>query len=172
MASNPFFSGRIPQPLLDAIEAHREQTEESKTEVLTRALAKYIGYELDEEKPSIPPIQEKLDEIFYRLEKLEKQLITPDNKSKSIVKQLKIASDNSQITKDESNADSLGITSDNKVQILSTKSTVALIGKGCSSTSLNRWKRQNDLPKVVNGYQISSEGKGKWKITRIDNADN
>ena len=172
MASNPFFSGRIPQSLLDSIEAYRQQTGESKTEVLTRALAKYVSYELDEEKPSIPPIQDKLDEIFRRLEVLEKGKITPDNKNKSKIKQLKITSDNTEITKNKSNADNLEITNDNKVQILSTKDTIALIGKGCSATSLNRWKRQNELPKIVNRYQIESKEKGKWKITKIDNNDN
>ena len=171
MASNPFFSGRIPQSLLDSIEAYRQQTGESKTEVLTRALAKYVSYELDEEKPSIPPIQDKLDEIFRRLEVLEKGKITPDNKSESIIKQLEITSDNSVITKDKSNTDNLEIISDNKVRILSTKDTVALIGKGCSSTSLGRWRRKNELPKIVNEYQIESEGKGQWKITKVDNAD-
>ena len=160
MASNPFFSGRIPQSLSDAIEAHRKQTGESKTEVLTRALAKYINYELDEEKPSIPPIQEKLNEIFNRLKALENNQITSDNKRKQVIQQPEIEFDNNQIT------------SDNRVQILSTKNTVALVGKGCSSTSLSRWRREDKLPKIVNSYQIDNADNKKWKVTKLNNSDN
>ena len=160
MANNPFFSGRIPQHLFDAIEAHRKETEESKTEVLTRALAKYINYELDEEKPSIPPIQEKLDEIFSRLSTLEKQLIITDNKREQVVQQPEIAFDNNKIT------------NDNKVQILSAKETSALVGKGCSQSSLSIWKKQNELPKIKNGYQIEYVKRGEWKVTKLDNSDN
>ena len=160
MASNPFFSGRIPQPLFDAIEAYRKQTDESKTEVLTRALARYINYELDEEKPSVPPIQEKLDEIFRRLEAIEKQTITSDNKKEQVVNQPEIVFDNNKIT------------NDNKIQILSTEETSALVGKGCSKSSLSAWKKQNELPKVKNGYQIEFVKRGSWKVTKIDNGDN
>lgn len=162
MASNPFFSGRISSSLFNAVEAYREQTGESKTEVLTRALAKYIGYEAKREKSSIPPIQEKLDEIFRRLEALENKKITVDNKKKLEAKQLEISNDDSLIKVDLSN------------QILSTKDTVALAGKGCSPTSLRRWRKENKLPKIINGYQIDNADNNKWKVIKInkDNIDN
>lgn len=168
MASNPFYSGRIPQSLFDAVEAYREQTAESKTDVLTRALAKYIAYELDKDKQPVPPIQEKLDEIFNRLSILEKQSITVDNREKNTIKQLEITSDkgviNSDIIKE--------ITGDNKSQILSTKDAVALLGKGTSPSTLARWKKENKLPKEKNGYRINNKSRGKWIITKIDNTDN
>lgn len=169
MANNPFFSGRIPQPLFDAIEDYRKQTGESKTEVLTKALAQYVKYELEEEKLSIPPIQKTFDEIFSRLEKIENELFNfVRDEKEGRIKQLEITSDNNQIT----TTDNQKITDDNNVKILSTKDTVDLVGKGCSSTSLARWKRQNELPKIKNGYQIEDAGRGKWKITKLDNNDN
>lgn len=173
MASNPFFSGRIPQPLLDAIEVYRNQTGESKTEVLIRALAKYVNYELEEDKPSIPPIQKTFNEIFSRLELIEKELPNfVKKKTEQKIEQLEITSDNNKITNKKNSNDNQKITPDNKAKMLSTKDTVALIGKGCSSTSLGRWKKQNELPKIKNGYQIEDAGRGKWKVTKIDNTDN
>ena len=156
MATNPFFSGRIPQGLYDRIEEYRIKTNESKSEVLIRALAKYVEYQLEKKAPQIPPIREEFNKIYKRLEALENKLT--ENKE-HLPKQLKITVDNNVITTENSS----------NIQILSTKNTVELIGTGCSSTSLNRWKRQNKLPKIKNGYQIEESGKGKWKITKIDN---
>lgn len=48
MTTSPSFSGHIPQALFDAVEAHLAITGEAKTELLIRALAAYIGYELPE----------------------------------------------------------------------------------------------------------------------------
>ena len=164
MATNPFFSGRIPQSLFDRIEEYRKQTKESKSEVLIRALAKYVGYQLEEKAPQIPPIREEFDKIYKRLENIESQL---DKHREQLPKQLEITVDNNAITKKSNNNGE--IVSNSSIKILSTKDTVDLIGKGCSSTSLHRWKRQNKLPKIKNGYQIEESGKGKWKITKIDN---
>lgn len=47
MAASPFFSGRIPQKLFDAIEDHRQRTGESKTDVLVKALSAYIDVPLE-----------------------------------------------------------------------------------------------------------------------------
>ena len=156
MATNPFFSGRIPKSLNDRIEEYRKYTNESKSEVLIRALAKYVKYQLEEKAPQIPPIREEFDKIYKRLEVLENQLT---EHKEYLPKQLEIAVDNKVITAENSSS----------IQILSTKDVVALIGKGCSRTSLSRWKRQNELPKTKNGYQIEESEKGKWKITKIDN---
>ena len=156
MATNPFFSGRIPQDLFDRIEEYRVQTNESKSEVLIRALAKYVEYQLEEKAPQIPPIREEFNKIYKRLETLENQLT---EHREYLPKQLEITVDNKVITTEKSS----------NIQILSTKDTINLIGTGCSSTSLHRWKKQNELPKIKNGYQIEESGKGKWKVTKIDN---
>lgn len=183
MASNPFFSGRIPQSLLDSIEAHRKETGESKTEVLTKALARYVGCELDEEKPSIPPIQEKLDEIFSRLENLEKQVITLDNKDQQITQQLEIPADNSKITGDNSitteqnniakhGNDNNAITFDNELRMISVKELIELIG--VSRSTLSFWKKRKKLPQKKEGYIIdydyenSKPRNGIW-IVKKDN---
>lgn len=164
MGSNPFFSGRIPQNLYDGIENYRKETGESKTDVLIKALAQYIGYKLEEKEPSIPPIKEKFDEIFKRLEELEKNLLSEEeNKTepKSNSEQLEISYDNDLIT------------DDNKIQILSTKKIIELLG--VSASSLGVWKKKGLLPKEIKGYKLEfdrSETKPRnsfWKVTNIDN---
>ena len=111
MTSNPFFSGRIPQGLYDRIEEYRQQTEESKTEILIRALAQYVNYSLEENTSPPPPIQKTFDEIFKRLEALESEIWA----SESILDQNEvIISDNSTITESTVN-DLQEITSDNDV---------------------------------------------------------
>ena len=72
MTTNPFFSGRIPQGLYDRIEEYREQTGESKTEILIRALAQYVDYPLEGDAP--PPIKQTFEEIFSRLAIIESKI--------------------------------------------------------------------------------------------------
>lgn len=47
MAASPFFSGRIPQKLFDAVEDYRQRTGESKTDILVKALSAYINVPLE-----------------------------------------------------------------------------------------------------------------------------
>ena len=164
MGSNPFFSGRIPQNLYDGIENYRKETGESKTDVLVKALAQYIGYKLEKKEPSIPPIKEKFDEIFKRLEQLEKHLLTEEKietERPSNSKQLEITYDNNVII------------SNNQSQILPTKKTVELLK--VSAASLGVWKKKGLLPKEVEGYRLEfnhSETKPRnsfWKVTKLDN---
>lgn len=176
MATNPFFSGRIPKPLFEAIESYRQQTEESKTDVLTKALAKYINYELEENKPNIPPIQKTFDEIFYRLEAIEKELPNFIKKKKEQkVEQLEIKSDNIKITHSKSKLienDNQKITTDN-TKVLSTKEVTNLIN--LKQSTMSHWKRKNKLPKTINGYIIDFDHHQMnpkadfWKITKVDN---
>ena len=52
--TKPFFSGRIPQDLYDAVEKYREESGETKTEVLIRGLSEYIGVKImATDKPKI-----------------------------------------------------------------------------------------------------------------------
>lgn len=50
MAVSPFFSGRIPQSLWDAVESYRQQAGESKTDVLVKALSAYIGVPIEDQQ--------------------------------------------------------------------------------------------------------------------------
>lgn len=97
MTNNPFFSGRIPQELHNAIEHYRRETQLSKTQILIEALSQYIGYEQKKNETNVPPIQQKLTDIFNRLENLERE-----------VNYLKMKNDNNEITTDNNE-----ITNDN-----------------------------------------------------------
>ena len=182
MATNPFFSGRIPQALLDRIESFRKETGEGKTDILIKALAKYVGFELEKDKPSYPPIRQELNSIFVRLEQLEeivgvdKETVVTKNKN-----QLELnydtetvpPNDNSSITNDnktdkvessqafpdnEADRDKENnnnkITGDNKkeVRVLSTVEASKLIG--VDKSTLSRWKKKGKLPRVYKGYEI------------------
>ena len=66
--TNPFFSGRTLQGLYNHIEEYRKETDEYKTDILIRTLAKYSEYKLEEDQPNIPPIKKTFDEMLYLLE--------------------------------------------------------------------------------------------------------
>lgn len=66
--SKPFFSGRIPQDLLDAVEAHCSETGESKTDVLINALSNYLKH-----PTKTTPIEDRLSLLEDRVAALEKK---------------------------------------------------------------------------------------------------
>ena len=74
MATRPFFSGRIPHELMQAVEQHRKDTGESKTDVLVKALTSYLKYPVQ-----WPP--EADEEIKTgRVNEIEKQISELDSK--------------------------------------------------------------------------------------------
>ena len=186
MTANPFFSGRIPQGLYDRIEEYRKETDESKTDVLIRALAKYVEYELEEDKPNIPPIQKTFDQIFRRLDLIEQELLTfSPLEKKQNTKQLTMTADNIAITNDNKQQDKIDhilvtqdnilITKDNNQssQIMSTREVLELVE--ISQSTLSSWKRQGKLPNTCGKYEIDfdhSETKPRnsfWRVRLIDN---
>ncbi|MDJ0903402.1 MAG: hypothetical protein QNJ55_31840 [Xenococcus sp. MO_188.B8] len=98
MAANPFFSGRIPQALYDRIEEYREQTAETKSEILVRALAQYVDYPLGEEEAP-PPIKQTLEEIFSRLATIESKIA--DYHQLSVDNKEQLSPDNTVITESD-----------------------------------------------------------------------
>lgn len=76
MSARPFFSGRIPQDLYDALEEHRQRTNESKTDILIKALSSYVNH------PVNPPVSlqvsaveaSRIDALEEKLEALEQEL--------------------------------------------------------------------------------------------------
>lgn len=166
MPASPFFSGRIPQELLDAVEKHRALTGESKTDVLVRSLAKYVGYELPEVEVTEPPIRSQIDKILKRLEAVETEL--GKSKQTSIQspspdkEQLGLQLDNSQITKDNENEDT---------RVLITHEAIETVG--ISQSTLSEWKTKKLLPREKNGYRIDFDHSTKsprrsyWKVTKL-----
>jgi hypothetical protein len=152
MPSNPFFSGRIPPELLDAIEKHRQLTGESKTDLLIKALSQYVNFQLEEEEPKLPPIYKKLDEAFQRIKKLEKSVFSKDN----IVitdeeKELEVDPNQIEIdfNTEEKITDNGVIT--NESRIMTTIEVVELLG--VSRSTVNSWKN-NERPKLYEGYEV------------------
>lgn len=166
MPASPFFSGRIPQELLDAVEKHRALTGESKTDVLVRSLAKYVSYELPEVEIVEPPIQLQIDEILQRLEAIETELEinrkVPAQNSNPSKKQLGLQLDNSEITQDNK---------DENTKILTTHEALEVVGIGRST--LSEWKTRKLLPRERNGYRIDFDHSDKspkqsfWKVTKL-----
>ncbi|MHC5831690.1 MAG: hypothetical protein ACYT04_90905, partial [Nostoc sp.] len=69
MASNHFFSGRIPNELYEQAEKHCKETGDSKTEVLIKALSTYLNFPIAiPGKNLIAPASEVTKEMFERLE--------------------------------------------------------------------------------------------------------
>jgi len=94
MASNPFFSGRIPQELLDQVEKHIQDTGESKTNILIQALAAYLNFPIQLSNSSNSTLEKRLNDLEQQVEKLLslnddiseiKQIITDENKVDNFV---------------------------------------------------------------------------------------
>lgn len=69
MSSNHFFSGRIPNELYEQAEKHCEESGDSKTEVLIKALSAYLNFPITiPGKNIISPIPEVTKEMFEILE--------------------------------------------------------------------------------------------------------
>ena len=104
MVTNPFFSGRIPQGLYDRIEEYREQTAETKSEILVRALAQYVDYPLGEEEAP-PPIKQTFEEIFSRLAALESKIANENRLSQLSTDNTKQLSDDNMVITENNAAD-------------------------------------------------------------------
>jgi hypothetical protein len=120
--ANPFFSGRIPQELLDRVEQHVQDTGESKTNVLIQALAAYLNFPIRLSSTNNSDLEKRVNDLEQQIVKLLnldrdvdkiKQIIFNQNQSDNI----NITSDNnspsSQLSCLESN-DSNVIIHDNK----------------------------------------------------------
>lgn len=164
---NPFFSGRIPKELLDHVEAYRESTGASKTDVLVKALAAYTGFEL-EDKSDIAIASDELAEVFERLEKLENKVFKDEKKSEICDINERQYSLLDQITEVEETKETQTQT---QTQILTTTEIVK--AKIASQGALSQWKNNGLLPKEYNGYVIdfshseTSPRNSFWKITPI-----
>ena len=60
MTKSKFFSRRIPPELFIHIEKYREKTDETKTDVLVRALCAYTGYSFSTAEIKENPLHTKL----------------------------------------------------------------------------------------------------------------
>ncbi|HYX19176.1 MAG TPA: hypothetical protein VE944_33475, partial [Nostoc sp.] len=77
MSSNRFFSGRIPNELYEQAEKRCEETGDSKTEVLIKALSAYLDFPLATAgKNFIAPTIEVTKEMFLELQERVKTLET------------------------------------------------------------------------------------------------
>jgi len=76
MSAKPFFSGRIPQSLYDALEEYRQQTDESKTDVLIKALSNYVNHPVEPPVSSQPGTVEtsRITALEKKFETLEQEL--------------------------------------------------------------------------------------------------
>ena len=143
MTTNPFFSGRIPQGLYDRIEEYREQTAESKTEILIRALAQYVDYPLEGDAP--PPIKQTFEEIFSRLAIIESK----------IADYHQLSVDNEMITKSE--AVDL---QPNNARLYTTKEVAEIIGRDTSAVRRvgKKISKGESTEKSVIAKELEEEG--------------
>lgn len=76
MSTKPFFSGRIPQSLYDALEEYRQKTNESKTDILIKALSNYVDHpiELSDSPQSCAVETSKIEVLGKKVKVLEEGL--------------------------------------------------------------------------------------------------
>jgi len=80
MASNPFFSGRIPQSLFDAVEEYRQSHNVSKTDVLIKALSAYVNLPLEVRSTQVGGDNSRIESLENRVASLEKLLTVQQSK--------------------------------------------------------------------------------------------
>ncbi len=85
MTAKPFFSGRISQSLYNALEEYRQQTNESKTEILIKALSTYIEHPIEPishgaaEPSRIEALEKKFEVLEQEMCDLRELLATPSS---------------------------------------------------------------------------------------------
>jgi hypothetical protein len=92
--ANPFFSGRIPQELLDRVEKHVQDTGESKTNILVQALAAYLEFPIQLSNSNNSTLEKRLNDLEQKVTLLLgldrnlpeiKQIIPDQNQTDNIV---------------------------------------------------------------------------------------
>lgn len=82
--ANPFFSGRIPQVLLDKIKSHLQTTGETQTELLIRLLRAEVG---DNKPDNDNKADNIITDLLQRVTILEQKLV--DNRDDNVIVQTK-----------------------------------------------------------------------------------
>lgn len=120
MASNPFFSGRIPQSLFDAVEAYRHENNVSKTDVLIKALSAYVKLPSETRFIQTEVDNSRLESLESRVTHLEKLLTTQQSTTPEADDQIQEADGQMSLDdiKPDNNIDNKGdgatLTSDNR----------------------------------------------------------
>lgn len=85
--ANPFFSGRIPQDLLDRVEQYVRETGQSKTDVLIQALSVYLNHPVTKLAPTITgsEIEERFKSMESRITALELEVLLSKTSDKEFV---------------------------------------------------------------------------------------
>lgn len=96
MATNPFFSGRIPQDLYKKVEDFIKQSGKTKTEVLIESLASYLKHPIETKQPT------GNEEVWKEINALkEKIVILEENLSNVIDKNRKLNLDETAENEDK-----------------------------------------------------------------------
>jgi hypothetical protein len=175
--TNPFFSGRISQGLLDHVEKHRESTGESKTDVLVKALAAYTGFE-DNDKTDLSGF--KIPEVLERLERLESEVFGKEVEPKALgVEERQYNLDFEKVVEAEEKPEPK--TQEGETEILTTSEMVER-GVVKNRRTLSDWNKEEGFPKTYKGFLINkatekerdqrkSGKKGKppscWRVTPV-----
>lgn len=184
--ASPFFSGRIPQSLYDAIESYRQQTGESKTDVLTKALAAYINLPLEEKLlskiesvPELKSLEKRvalLEQAFTNLQKQESVALETINNippGQMSFSDIQISEgfpegfrNSSRLDNKVDNGDNTSVGSD--AQILTHRQVAEETGMEFN-TIKGRHLRKAALTKNGVCYTpIGKQGKPRWSAKRID----
>lgn len=191
MAASPFFSGRISQALFDHIERRIKETGETKTEILTQALAIYTGFDLpDIKEGQQSPLMQKVEQLSLEVKAIKKRIKEIESfqdqqkQTPSKIEEapyIKEKLQETEISRQTTNLlplfsdNSRDNTSDNQesanVQILNTKQATKLLGIGSNST-IPSWYRKRELPKIIDGKKLEFDHKEEqrgffWKITTL-----
>jgi hypothetical protein len=97
MATNPFFSGRIPQELFDKVEEFCKETSRSKTEILINALSEYLKFPIP--KPKVESQYVTLEMFEAYTNKISERLLAIENLKEN--KNIVITSDNNHDNAEE-----------------------------------------------------------------------
>lgn len=197
MPANPFFSGRIPQQLHDAVERRCGQTGESKTQILIAALSQYLGLEIpatgkafststDSPHPSenleqrIATLENLLSEKFSELEQRLGELEPEPHRRKldpALSGQMSILDIQPDSDDKTDNSDNNVEVGNSKALIVGTSDAIKLAR--VPRQTLDDWHKKGRLPQIRNGFLITFSHmqekptkKAFWRLEKTDNSDN
>ncbi|WP_143855414.1 hypothetical protein [Nostoc sp. 'Peltigera membranacea cyanobiont' 232] len=175
MASNRFFSGRIPNELYEQAEKHCEETGDSKTEVLIKALSTYLNFPIAiPGKNIIAPSPEVTKEMF---ETLEERIRILEHTLKALP--VNVINNNNDDNKsrnteeiEEANNDNSVKTSDNKTDSLNVESKIQDVIINDNRIDNPEKSESDNILEAINNEGDNNKPKTNKPVIKINNKNN
>jgi len=147
MPASPFFSGRIPQSLFDAIKSRCDKSGESKTDILVRALSAYIDHPVDwpVAPPGSPENNQRLEAVEKELQELNTKVLRLYEYMGSIAAQ-EPSSNSNEVPEGQMELEGIVIISNNKHDNSKPEETVIALDNKSDNDKKPKYENSSSIP--------------------------